>query len=370
MKLVFICGGGVVGGKERQTLEYMIALKDFGHEVFCATSTWTTGEFERLLTSNNIPFSPLRIGFISKQSGWAAMRMTLHQLIYVPSLLLNYGKLIRKWKPCVVVHTNFQHIFLLMPMLGSPAQAFHVHDVFANKRFFRRLFHLFNSRIDKFIGVSSHVCDRLKELGVPGSKVELVYNAIRTPVKSGRAQNNIPVIGIVGQIGYWKGHEVLLKALSFIHDIPWQLHIIGFGSEDYIAQLQLIAREYNIADRVRFKGKIEGLENIYRHVDIACVPSTVSESFGLTAAEPGFFGIPTVASNLGGLPEIVVHQKTGLVVPVNDAESLSNGLRELLLNEKKRKEFGDAAHEHVNRLFALQNNVGRMESVLKSLCNQ
>lgn len=370
MKVMFVCGAGLVGGKERQTLEYMIALKGLGHEVFCATSSWNTGEFEKLLRDNDIPYSPLRIGFISKQGGIAAMKMTLHQLIYVPSLLVNYRKLVAKWNPCVVVHSNFQHIFLLMPVLGSKKNVFHVHDVFANKRFFRRLFSMFNTRIEMFMGVSNHVCEGLKKLGVPSSKVELVYNGVRPPDHVKWESGSVPVIGIVGQIGYWKGHEVLLKALSLIRDIPWQLHVIGFGSESYLEQLRSLANDYKISDRIVFRGKIEGLSNIYRGIDIACAPSTVSESFGLSAAEPGFFGIPAIVSNLGGLPEVVEDGVTGIIVPVNNSEALADALRELLIDPAKRKQFGDAARDRVNRLFSVQKNAARMESLLKRLCDQ
>jgi glycosyltransferase involved in cell wall biosynthesis len=370
MKVLFVCAAGLVGGKERQTLESMRGLRDLGHDVFCVTSSWNTGEFEKLLGDHNIPYSPLRLGFISKQGGWSSMKMTLHQLIYVPSLLFRYRSLLSRVKPCVVVHSNFQHIFLLMPVLGSVKNVFHVHDVFSNNKFFRRLFKIFRLRIERFAGVSNFVCDRLQQLGVPKERIDLVYNSVRPPSVIHTQQNDIATIGIVGQIGSWKGHEVLLSALSLIRDVPWRLNIIGFGSEEYIAKLRSIAAKYGIDDRMTFKGKIEGLVNIYHGIDIACVPSTISESFGLSAAEPGFFGIPAVVSNLGGLPEIVVDGKTGLVVPVNDATALAEGLRVLLSQPLKRKQFGDAAREHVNRLFSIANNATRMESLLKSLCDR
>ena len=365
MKILFVCGAGLVGGKERQTLEYMIALRDLGHEIFCATSSWSTGEFEKLLRANNIQSSSLRIGFISKQGGWRAMRMTLHQFLYVPSLLWNYKKLERRFKPSVVVHSNFQHIFLLMPVLGSTADVFHVHDAFGSGKFYQRLFRIYNSKIRMFICVSNHVCDKIKELGVPPSKVELVYNGIRPPENVQRQVNQVPVIGIVGQIGEWKGHEVLLKALSLMQDIDWQLNIIGFGNEGYIDRLRALVKEYGLGHRVVFKGKIEGLQNIYRGIDIACVPSTFNEPFGLAAAEPGFFNIPAVVSNIGGLPEIIVHGKTGLVVKVGDPQSLSAGLRELIMDPHKRLLLGEAAREYVTRLFSADHNILKMESLLK-----
>jgi glycosyltransferase involved in cell wall biosynthesis len=370
MRILFVCAGGVVAGKERQTLEFMIGLRQLGHEVHCAVSSWSTGEFEKLLNENNITFTRLRIGFISLSFGWAAISMTLHQFLYVPSLFLSYIKLIKHWKPCVVVHSNFHHIFLLLQLMRSPNQVFHVHDVFGDRKLFRSLFRYFNTRIDLFIGVSEFVCNNLRRLNVPENKIALVYNSVRTAGAIPALGNAIPVVAIVGQIGSWKGHETLLKALAELKEQRWILYVVGFGDERYIETLKSLARGYGIEERVVFKGKLEGLENIYNGVDIVCVPSTISESFGLSAAEPGFFGIPVIASDLGGLPEVVIDNSTGIIVPAGDARKLADAISYMLRFPDKRRQFGAAARQHVNRLFSLQNNSVRMELLLRKLCNK
>lgn len=370
MRIMFVCGAGLVSGKERQTLEFMIELRGRGHDVFCATSTWTTGEFEALLEENGIPFSPLRIGFISITPNWSSAKMSLHQAIYIPSLYSNYRKLIRQWNPEVVVHSNFHHVFLLMPLLRSRRHVFHVHDVFANKPMFRRLFRMFSRRMDLFIGVSKFVCRSLEDLGVPAGKIELTYNGVRVPATIARSENEVPVIGIVGQVGSWKGHEVLIKALSNLKDISWRLHIIGSGDEAFVKSLKTSAVQLGIDSRISFKGRINGLENIYRELDIACVPTVIREAFGLSAAEPAFFGIPAVVSDLGGLPEIVVHQKTGLVVPPNNETALGEALRFMITNPAERRQLGEQARLRVNGLFTLTAGVDRMESLLAGVSSR
>jgi glycosyltransferase involved in cell wall biosynthesis len=353
MRLVFICGAGLVAGKERQTLSLMSALKERGHDVFCVMASWGSANFEDLLIAAKIPYTRMRIGFISKTLNWPAIRMTLHQLIYLSSLWRDYRRLMSTFKPHAVIHSNFHHLFLLLPVLGKTRQVFHVHDFFYPGRFMKSLFRRFNSKVDLFIGVSRFICESLPPLGVTPAKIKLVYNGV---VVEGNATPAPPggdtVIGIAGQVGKWKGHEVLLNALAGLQG--WRLHVIGDGPAPYMKFLRDMAESLGILSRVEFKGAVRGLNNIYKDLHIVCVPSVAPESFGLAAAEPGFFGIPVICSSVGALPEIVQHQATGLVVAPGNPAELSDALRALIGNPEERKRLGDNARGFVEANFSMK----------------
>jgi len=369
MRVMFICAAGIVAGKERQTLDLMMFLKQRGHDVFCITSSWGDGEYSRLLTTANIPHKRMRLGYIALNFRPAHIKMTLHQLVYTPSLWWKYRRLLRKVNPDVIVHSNIHHLLMLWPILGSAKQVFHVHDVFPVSSSYSRLFRLFNSKVGLFAGVSKFVCNQLPKLGIPSPKIKLVYNGVRPPEVQSRTLNEVPVIAIVGQVAEWKGHEVLMEALKPQLDLSWKLYIIGAGEEAYISKLEKVIADAGMSERVTFMGKRIGLENIYRDVDISCVPSLYRESFGLVAAEPGFFEIPVVASDLGGLPEIVINNQTGIIVPSGNATALSSAIRELLLDPDRRRKYGKAAREYVNKYFSIEASVSQMESVLKEVTN-
>jgi len=364
MNILFVCGGSIMGGKERQTLDYMLEMKRRGHHVFCVISSWNTGEFPKLLTEHNIPHEAIRLGFISFSLSFANIRMTLHQLMYLPSLYSAYRRIIKKWKPDVVVHTNFQYILMLLPLLTGKHDVFHVHDVIAVSGKFKWLFRQFNKKINVFVGVSEFICRNVASLAVPNEKIKLIYNGIRIPETSKHISTDVPVIGIVGQIGSWKGHDLLIDALQLLKDLSWRLHIIGYGDESYINMLKDKIVRTGLSERIEFKGSRSGLSNIYSGIDISCVPSFFEEPFGLVAAEPALFQIPVVVTNRGGLPEIVIDGETGLVVPSGDPVQLAAALRRLLNNPAERNQFGLAAKQRVEKLFNIETSGAKLEDLL------
>ena len=112
MKIVVVCGACYISGKEKIMLSILTGLKEKGHEVFCIMSNWNDGAFISGLNEKNISYKELRIGFISKTFNWRAISMTLHQILYYPLLLWNYFMFSKSFKPDVVIHSNFHHLFL------------------------------------------------------------------------------------------------------------------------------------------------------------------------------------------------------------------------------------------------------------------
>jgi glycosyltransferase involved in cell wall biosynthesis len=378
MRILFICGAGTVSGREIATLNLMAGLKERGHEVRCVASTWGDGRFQQRLEALPVKHISLPLGFISKTLSWSAIWMSLDQLRRVPGLWIGYRRYVREFRPEVVVQSNFHHIFMLWPLLHSDNTFFHVHDSFPNTGFYRRLFRLFNRRLAAFIGVSRYIAESMVRLGVPPGKVSAVYNgvvlsnssngdcagAMRQPEERDNA-SHIVSIGIVGQVGDWKGHDDFIEALRELRKagVGFSCTIFGKGEPEYIAALDEKIKAYDLSEQVRHAGFVNNHREIYRAVDICVVPSRVNEAFGMVAAEAAHFGVPVIATRLGALSEIVQDGETGFLVDTESPSQLASKLRLLIEDAALRRRMGRAALRFASGKFTQASMAEQMEAV-------
>jgi glycosyltransferase involved in cell wall biosynthesis len=345
MRIVIICGAGMVSGKEIMTLALLQGLQQRGHACTCLTSFWGSPVFRARLQEIGIPFWILRIGFISRTLQWKAIRMTLHQLLYLPGLFFRYAALMRKVKPDLVIHTNFHHAFLLIPVLSS-RNYYWSHEIIPFSRFYKRLFTLLRRHFELFVGVSQAVGASLARI-VGDQVVVVVCNGLVMPTKnSENGSANGSVIAIIGQISAEKGHEVLLEAISQarlqVPDI--RLRIVGAGDAAYIKSLKKRIKSFGMEEKVEWAGFLSDKADIYRGVDIVVVPSKFPDPYPTVIIESGFFGTPVIASNIGGIPEMVSEGVNGFLFATGDAAALSDRIAEVfqrknlpLLRETSRK---------------------------------
>ncbi len=136
--------------------------------------------------------------------------------------------------------------------------------------------------------------------------------------------------------------DVIRTFARILVEIPSRLLLIGDGPERSGAEA--LCRELNIVNEVRFLGKQEAVEEILSISDLFLMPSEV-ESFGLSALEAMACYVPTIASNTGGIPEIVLEGITGFMSPVGDTESMANNAIYILQDEKRLNLFKKAAFD-------------------------
>ena len=124
-------------------------------------------------------------------------------------------------------------------------------------------------------------------------------------------------------------------------------------SEGLKAGLTELAGRLGISDRVRMMGRVDGLTKarLLKGCLVFVLPSKM-EGFGLAAAEAMQMGVPVVASNVGGLKELVRHGKTGLLVEADDADGLADAILDLLGDPEQRRAMGDAAARDISERFS------------------
>jgi N-acetyl-alpha-D-glucosaminyl L-malate synthase BshA len=137
-----------------------------------------------------------------------------------------------------------------------------------------------------------------------------------------------------------------------------KLLLVGDGPER--TATQRLARERGVHDDVRFLGKQEPVEEILSIADVFVMPSG-SETFGLAALEAMACGVPVVASEIGGLPELVVDGETGYLCPLGDLDAFTERAARLLGNAEHQQEMAAAARRRAVEVFDIDKVVPRYE---------
>ncbi len=152
----------------------------------------------------------------------------------------------------------------------------------------------------------------------------------------------------------------VIKIFSLINKtLPAHLILIGDGPER--AGAESLARELGVFERVNFLGKLESFVEILQQSDLFLLPSE-SESFGLAALEAMSCGVPVIASNTQGIPELVNHGKDGFLSDVGNVEEMAANALRLLNNSKLWSSFSKAARETAVNNFKLENIIEQYEN--------
>jgi len=127
-----------------------------------------------------------------------------------------------------------------------------------------------------------------------------------------------------------------------------RLILVGDGPDASVARE--MGQELRILDRMKFVGIVDRVAPLLARADLFLLPSS-TESFGLVALEAMASGVPVIASDVGGIPEVVEHGQTGYLAPVGDVDAMSAYAIELLQNEAQHRQFGTEAQEQARQRF-------------------
>lgn len=186
------------------------------------------------------------------------------------------------------------------------------------------------------------------------------------------------LIGFAGRLVEWKGAQVLvaagqiLKAENFLPG-GWQIIIAGSG-ENQLGSIeadlhQMVERE-KLSDVVKFTGFREQMSEFYSTLSIFVHPSIKPEPFATVVVEAMAQGLPVVASNAGGTPEIIKDGENGFLFPSGDASALAEKLKILLLDNDLRKRIGESARETVLSGFTEEKVTKQMEGIYIEVCEK
>lgn len=181
-----------------------------------------------------------------------------------------------------------------------------------------------------------------------------------------------PTVAFVARLVPGKGGEVLIRAFSKVVDeIPdARLLIVGDGSEK--PRLKNLVDDLRLTARVSMTGYLERgeMEQLFFPAWVQVVPSLWEEPFGLAALDAMMRGTAVVASSVGGLPEIVDDNQTGILVPPGDPISLAEALKKLLLNPEFTERMGETGRKKAVEKFHEDRFVDAFLGMYQELCRE
>ena len=187
-----------------------------------------------------------------------------------------------------------------------------------------------------------------------------------------RARWGIPsdafVVGIVGRLEPGKRQQHLLKAGSLLLKVIPNLTIVIVG-EETVGQkgeqerLKAMAAEFEIADRVVFTGYQNPPGKIVPAFDISVLASK-KETFGNVIAEAMALGVPVIATDAGGTPELVSHGEDGILVPSEDPLALAKAIQLLYDNHDLSGRLAAAGSKKIQTKFSMETHISELETVL------
>lgn len=199
------------------------------------------------------------------------------------------------------------------------------------------------------------------------------YNSLTTPLSDKVSDDSI-VIGTVKKLAPVYGIDTLINAFALLYNDLSKTHsdisnklslrIVGYGpQEEYLKQL---TQKLNIEKLVNFVGRVNNPEVPLEleKFDIYVALSRL-ESFGVAIIEASAAGRPVIVSDAGGLPEVIINGKTGIMVPKEDAKAAAAAMKKLVLDKKLRVKMGDAGKQYVSSRYDWDQCVDTMIDLYK-----
>ncbi len=243
-------------------------------------------------------------------------------------------------------------------------------------------------RMDHLVAVSRAIVRKIEDEGRIGAPISLIYNGVdlaryaeQEACCTLHREYGIPagaaVVGVVARLEPEKGHPTLLEAWpAVLRAVPnAYLLVVGEGTqreslEAHAASLGLLGSPVNgspalaleTAPSVTFTGRRDDVPAVTAALDVAVLPS-YREAQGLSILEAMALSRPVVASGVGGIPEMIEHGRTGLLVPPHDPVTLAAAIIRLLTDHPYADTLGRAGHDLVHDRFCVEQMVRAVESI-------
>lgn len=160
---------------------------------------------------------------------------------------------------------------------------------------------------------------------IPPEKIIVIYNGVVQPLTVNRQPLTVFIVGYIGRLHKEKGVYLIPEIARIIYEKNDKIKFLIYGDGPEKQNLELRIKNLELENSVEFLDWQTNLENVYRSIDVLLLPSE-EESFPQTALEAMSFGIPVIASNVGGVSEIIENKKNGISIKSKSPESFAGAL--------------------------------------------
>jgi glycosyltransferase involved in cell wall biosynthesis len=320
--------------------------------------------------------------------------LKLHRSMFSPLNFLNFLKQIisslkitknlDKTYKFDIVYSNTLAVLLGMFFAHTRGlkHIWHVHEIIKHPKIIAAIFPRLLNRFANIVicnsyATKSNLIDRVKALNKKSIVVhngldlhKVTSNSSITRTSIGFRENDI-VVTLAGRISRLKGHKLLLTTFcKCLSNTNIKLLFVGSpvtGQEYHLYEIENFINEKGIKDKVVIIPFTKNLQPVWDMTDIAVMPSTEAESFGLVALEAMLQKKPVIGSNHGGLAEIIVNNETGLLIEPGSENELAHAIIKLAENTDLSTEMGEQGYSRAVAEFSEAKYAGGIIKILDQI---
>ncbi len=365
MRIVYTVLDGRLAGGQMICGQILLAARDAGHEVCLVTPSF--GEFTEIIQEEGIP-----IIVISMEHSYHIHRAW------------QFARFLKDWG-ADVVHCHAAVVGTILARIGAKIAGtelishVHIENKFSERTSIRKFQIWLDNWTARFaqaiIAISEDTRQNLIRQGLPPEAIRVVYNGVNLDSVGDKGERALArnfiglngvdlLVGTIARLCPVKGQREFIQAASRINaEFPQTKFVIvgedlEFGGR-YRLELEELVSQMNLQDDVIFTGYLHNAAKLMYAFDVFVLPSWI-EGMPVTILEAMAAGIPVVATPVGGVPELVLEGKTGLLVSPDSPQRLAEAIVYLLKHRDKAHLMGRAGRERVWRHFSKQQMVERI----------
>lgn len=370
-RILFVDHAAVLGGGELCLLDIAVGLRDR-----CAVALFESGPFESRLVEEGVRIVRVNTGSalkdVKKDSRIPSRRAVL-------AMVSASARLAREARNFSVLYANSPKSFLACAAAGVMARRpviWHLHDILDTTHFsaanIRLLVATANSAAARVVANSAATADAFVAVGGARHLLRVIHNGIsaapfdalaatvRADVRRALGvSTDAFVVGSFSRLHPWKGHRTLFDALATLPAI--HAIVVGgalFSGEDaYAAELRTRAAAAEFGGRIHLLGARTDIPELMSACDVVAHTSIWPEPFGRVVVEAMLAERPIIATNAGGVPEIVTDHVTGLLVPPGDAGRLAEAIHALQTDPLRARAMARAGNVEARRRFTREEMI-------------
>jgi sugar transferase (PEP-CTERM/EpsH1 system associated) len=286
-----------------------------------------------------------------------------------------FFRLIRRLRPAILHTRNIGT--LDCAVLGRLAgvsicihgeHGWHADDPFGRSVKYRFLRRAFDVAVNEYVAVSRDIETWLRDsIGIRADRIVQIYNGVDVDKFNPKGStvtlpfdnvgNSLLVIGTVGRLDRIKNFDMLIKAVAQLvdhnPDLRERLRSVIVGDGPQLTELRNLVNKLGLQEIVFLPGKRQDIDELLRSMNIFVLPS-LNEGISNTILESMVTGLPIIATEVGGNPELIADGETGSLVPANNTDAIVEAIKRYVYDPRLTESHGRAARDRAVRLFSLR----------------